>query len=175
MADKYQACPVCGGSGGWKLPNMGWYETNYADCPNCEGKAFIPVVDSKEDEAELLKYNQYRKRIMDAIEKNADLISCFTENNGRHFDIRFVPHSLSEFSRTAKLLLLFDNKNSLVNIEIHQAFFYNTLEDKLDYHIKLTVECKTSLEDIEGFIEILESGPLLPPIGMYKKSKGKLK
>ncbi|MNV30691.1 hypothetical protein D3C71_1219700 [compost metagenome] len=78
-----------------------------------------------------------------------------------------------EFSKVARMLLIFGHRHSKINVNIKQQFYYDPNGDKVQFNIILTVECKESIEDIEGLIEIMEGEVLTLGTGMYKKSKGK--
>ncbi|MNE29151.1 hypothetical protein D3C80_1226230 [compost metagenome] len=71
------------------------------------------------------------------------------------------------------MLLIFGHRHSKINVNIKQQFYYDPNGDKVQFNIILTVECKESIEDIEGLIEIMEGEVLTLGTGMYKKSKGK--
>lgn len=141
-------CSVCHGKGGFRKLKKDFLDTNWIDCPYCEGYGFV---DDKTNEAECrteLVYNRYRNNLILELQMLGDVKVCNLDY------VKIEPFDRKKWTSLLKHIMKFSYHSEKVNIDIKHCFYYQG-EEELVTNWELYIHMQET-EDIVGFIELLK-------------------
>jgi hypothetical protein len=141
-------CGVCHGKGGFRKLKKDFLDTNWNDCPYCEGYGFVDDNTTEDECQEVLIYNRYRNNLILELQMLGDVKVCNLDY------VEIIPFDRKRWTALLKHIMKFSYHNENVNVDVKHSFYYKgeeELETKWELHIH-----KHKLEDIQGLIDLIK-------------------
>lgn len=140
-------CGVCHGKGGFRKLKKDFLDTNWIDCPYCDGYGFVDDNTTEEECRDDLLYNRYRNNLILELQMLGNVETCNLEY------IRMAPFDRKQWTTLLKHIMKFSFHSEKVNVDIKHCFYYKG-EEELATNWELIISTQ-EIKDIEGLIELL--------------------
>jgi hypothetical protein len=154
---KFVVCYVCGGKGGWKKDKRTPLDSNWVDCPYCDGYGFIKEdAEQKNNEALIHTYNHYKKIITELLTDEICSVQSFTtEDMGKTIVIKIIPYDKKTFQEFVSYLLKFGAYSKTLKVDMIQKHIFDKKTNKF-YPSWELVLYPDNLEALDGFIDLIK-------------------
>lgn len=140
-------CGVCHGKGGFRKLKKDFLDTNWIDCPYCDGYGFVDDNTTEEECRDDLIQNRYRNKLVLELQMLGDVKVCNLEY------VKIVTQDRKRFSQLLKHLMKFSYHSETIKIEIKRTFYLDENEEQADYWEFFIKTNK--ITDLDGLIEML--------------------